>query len=62
MQDSITDVERYRGFIANLKYVIILLLAHAHCMFYYFQHACGQYQIILEILIEMKICFLHLED
>ena len=27
------------GFIAELNHTIILMLAHAHCVDYYFQHA-----------------------
>ena len=43
--------------IANLHPVIILMLAHAHCMFYHFQNACGRHRITPEILIKMKIVF-----
>ena len=30
------------------------MLAYAHCMFYYFQYACGRHRITPEILIKMK--------
>ena len=48
-------------FIADLNRTIILMLARAHCVFYFFQHACGLHRITPEILIKMKIGFLHLE-
>ena len=48
-------------FIADLNRTIILMLAHAHCVFYNFQHAYGQHRITPEILIKMKIGFLHSE-
>ena len=49
------------GFIADLNCAVIFMLGHVHCMIYYFQHACGPHQITPEILIKMKIGFLHLE-
>ena len=33
------------GFIADLNRIIILMLAHAHCMVFYFQHAHGWHRI-----------------
>ena len=33
------------GFIADLNHTIILMLAHAHCVDYYFQHAHGRHRI-----------------
>ena len=49
------------GFIADLIRTIILMLAHAHCVVYYFQHAHGWHRITPKILIKMKIDFLHSE-
>ena len=47
--------------IANLNRAIILMFAHAHCMVYYFKHACGRHRMTPEILIKTKIGFLHLK-
>ena len=47
--------------IADLNRAISLMLAHAHCMFYCFHHACGWHRVTPEILIKLKIGFLHLE-
>ena len=60
-------VERYmvifNGFFINSEFRShhLLMVAHAHCMFYNFQNAFGRHRITPEILIKMKISFLHLE-
>ena len=41
------------GGIVKENRTTILMFAHAHCVFYYFQHACGRHRIITEILIKM---------
>ena len=33
------------GVIADLNRTIMLILAHGHCVFYYFQHAYGRHLI-----------------
>ena len=35
------------GFIADCNRTIILMLAHAHCVVYYFQHAHGRHRIYI---------------
>ena len=49
--------ERYMVIGVYIK--IVLMFAHAQCMFYYFQHACGRHRILVtpEILIKIKIVF-----
>ena len=46
--------------VADLNCTIILMLAHAHFVIDYFQHAYGRHRITPEILIKMKIDFLPL--
>ena len=41
------------GFIADSNRTIILMLAHAHCVVYYFQHVHGRHRITPLILINM---------
>ena len=49
------------GLIADLIRTIILMLADAHCVVYLFQHARRRHRITPEILIKMKIGFLHIK-
>ena len=49
------------GFIADLNRTIILMLAHAHSVVYYFQYVDGGQRITPYILIKMKIGFLRSE-